>query len=384
MLPWLHWTPRVPPRATVEQELVQRRLARVVDVSVRRLWRRMRGRNWERTWRDDIGPQISGLVTSGQTAAANASSNYIADVLEEFGMPVDVPTVFQPGGFAGVTGGGVAVEDAAYQAVVEAAQAQYRTDVESGDLLTTERALQAGESFLAELTASMMADAMRAAEEVAMAQRPWVDGYVRIVEPGACSRCIILAGKFFLFNEGFLRHPRCRCNHAPAPSDPDRLRDLIAAESPERLFESLTEAEQDRIFTRAGAEAIRKGADMGQVVNARSGMSTAQRMSKNEAYAEELARALAEGVNKTEARRRAQAAFAAATGAGRLIRNGDGLYVTDAGTSMRGRFSKLQEARLAKGLPVTYVRLMPESIFEIAGDDRDEALRLLRVHGYIT
>jgi hypothetical protein len=299
-------------------------------MSVKRLWRRMRGRNWERTWRDDIGPQIAGLVTSGQAAAANASSNYIADVLDEFGMQVDAPTDFLPDGFAGVTGGGVAVEDAAYQAVIKAAQAQYRTDVDSGDLLTTERAVQAGENFLAELTASMMADAMRAAEEVAMAQRPWVDGYVRIVEPGACSRCIILAGKFFLFNDGFLRHPRCRCNHAPAPSDPNRLRDLIAAESPERLFESLSEAEQDRIFTRAGAEAIREGADMGRVVNARKGMRRAQVYGKD-------------------------------------------VLITSAGIAESRRDRKRRP-----------VRLMPEAIFQIAGGDRDEVLRLLRVHGYIT
>lgn len=314
----------MPPRATREQERAQRRLARVVDTSVKRLWRRMRGRNWERAWRDDIGPQVVSVITSGQAAAASASNDYIASALAEFDMPVAAPSQFNPDAFAGVTGGGLDATTATYQAVIEAAGRQYE-----GDTLTEQQALGFGERFITELAATMMADAMRAAEEVAMAQRPWVDGYVRIVEPGACSRCIILAGKFFLFNEGFLRHPRCRCNHAPAPADPDRLRDLVAAESPDRIFESLTEAEQDRIFTAAGARAIREGADIGRVVNARKGMSTAQVYGRD-------------------------------------------VQVTSTG-SVRPRGSKRRP-----------VRLMPSAIFQIAGSDRDEALRLLRLHGYIT
>lgn len=321
----------MPPRATLEQERKQRQLTRLVDVAVKRLWRRMKGRNWERAWRDDIGPQVEAVITTGQSAAANASSVYIENALAELDMPVDVPTELNPDAFAGITGGGIDVESAAYQAVVEAAQAQYVTDNEGLlDTLVAERSLQVGEDYLTELAASMMADAMRAAEEVAMAQRPWVAGYVRIVEMGACSRCIILAGKFFLFNEGFLRHPRCRCNHAPAPTDPAKLRDLIALESPERLFEALSEAEQDRIFTKAGADAIREGADMGRVVNARKGMRKAQ------------------------------------------------VYGKDVEITTTG-FARSKRDRSRRP-----IRLMPSAIWEIAGDDREEALRLLRVHGYIT
>ena len=40
--------------------------------------------------------------------------------------------------------------------------------------------------------------------------------------------------------------------------------------------EALSPAEQGRVFTTAGAEAVRLGADISQVVNARRGMSTAQ------------------------------------------------------------------------------------------------------------
>lgn len=42
----------------------------------------------------------------------------------------------------------------------------------------------------------------------------------------------------------------------------------------DEYFANLSEAEQNRIFTNAGAEAIRNGADVNQVVNARRGMYT--------------------------------------------------------------------------------------------------------------
>ncbi len=310
----------------------------------------MRGRNWERTWQEIVGPQIYKVVSSGQAASAAASSEYVAAALAEFDMPVTAPSTFNADAFVGFTGGGLDTQTATYQAVIESVSAQYEADLDA------ERALKEGERFIAELTASIMADTMRAAEEVAMAQRPWVDGYVRIVEPGACSRCIVLAGKFYLFNEGFLRHPRCRCNHAPAPTDPDKLRNLTTAESPERIFDSLTEVEQDRIFTAAGAQAIRNGADISRVVAARRGMSTV-------------------GQSRTQRRLINGEEFTVNVTRRQQVRTGpNGTFVTTAGTTRRGR-TRGQTAR---------IRLMPESIFEIANGDRQELLRLLRAHGYIT
>lgn len=101
----------------------------------------------------------------------------------------------------------------------------------------------------------------------------------------------------------------------------------------------MDEAEQDRVFGKAGAQAIRDGADIARVVNARRGMTTA----------------------------------ADPSGRRRLVRDERGLFTTTEATTRRGR------------LPgqVAGARLMPESIYEIAKGDRDEAIRLLRAHGYI-
>src|SRR5688500_1052764 len=64
---------------------------------------------------------------------------------------------------------------------------------------------------------------------------------------------------------------RCDCVHIPVAEDTsDDLRT-----NPRAYFDSLSVAEQDKAFTKAGAEAIREGADMNQVINARRGMHEA-------------------------------------------------------------------------------------------------------------
>jgi hypothetical protein len=89
-------------------------------------------------------------------------------------------------------------------------------------------------------------------------------GWVRMLTPPSCDRCILLAGRWYRWSEGFERHPMCDCRHIPAAE--------AAAEgiviNPESYFDSLTPAEQDEAFGKASAQAIRDGADMGQVVNA--------------------------------------------------------------------------------------------------------------------
>jgi len=175
------------------------------------------------------------------------------------------------------------------------------------------------------MVATQLQDAARAAASVSIASRNRV-GYVRMLNPPSCSRCVILAGKWFGWNEGFRRHPLCDCRHIPTTENV--AHDLTT--NPDTYFRSLSAAEQNKIFTEDGAQAIRDGADMSQVVNARSGMSTAQ------------------------------------------IGGRDAL-VTTTGTTRRSATGR----RLGKR-----PRIMPETIYKIAAD-RADAQRLLRLYGYI-
>ena len=114
-------------------------------------------------------------------------------------------------------------------------------------------------------------------------------------------------------------------------------------------FGSLSRREQDRIFTAAGARAIRDGADITSVVNARRGMYTAS------AY-------------------------------------GRRLGATREGATVRGAFYRSERARaIARGQVPASIgrayrlrtpRLMPEQIYQLAGS-RDEAIAMLRRFGYI-
>lgn len=231
-------------------------------------------RTWERAWRDDVGPDVQTVVLAAQEASVVTAGAYITSVLAELGIEPSGEGSLNVDAFVGVAGDGRPTDSLTYGAVVHAARAQY--DPALADLAPaarSSRALSSGGAWIEQVVTGLLADAGRAAEKVATTQRPWVRGYVRMVSAGACSRCIVLAGKFYRYNTGFSRHqPTCRCTHIPASED--IAGDMMT--NPNAYFDGLPRAEQDRIFTPSGAEAIRMGADISQVVNARRGMQTAQ------------------------------------------------------------------------------------------------------------
>jgi hypothetical protein len=108
------------------------------------------------------------------------------------------------------------------------------------------------------MVTTQIADTGRAATSVATAVRPKVKGYIRNVGATCCSRCAILAGRFYRYSDGFKRHENCKCTMVPSDSDEH-------IDSPDELFR------QGRItdLSKADAEAVRDGADMGVVVNVR-------------------------------------------------------------------------------------------------------------------
>jgi hypothetical protein len=190
---------------------------------------------------------------------------------------------------------------------------------------------------LARFVATMIQDAGRTGGSLAIAARPSVQGYVRMIgSDNPCSRCIILAGKFYRWSAGFDRHPLCRCIHIPV--DENVAGDLTT--DPSAYFKSLSTEEQDAVFGKAGAQAIRDGADMNQVVNAGRSVYRAQEVGRD-------------------------------------------LKVTREGVTRFGKFGQANAARAGQGKPKLRYRLMPETIMDLAGGDRDESIRLLRLYGYL-
>ena len=46
-------------------------------------------------------------------------------------------------------------------------------------------------------------------------REPRIAGWQRVTAAGCCKRCAVQAGKRFRDNQGFKRHPACRCSHEP-------------------------------------------------------------------------------------------------------------------------------------------------------------------------
>lgn len=109
------------------------------------------------------------------------------------------------------------------------------------------------------LVESLVTDAARAAESVAVAVRPDVY-WTRFVNPPCCARCAILAGRRYRWSDGFERHPGCDCSMlATGEQSPYVL-------SPDELIET----GQVRGLSKADMQALADGADLNQVVNIRS------------------------------------------------------------------------------------------------------------------
>ena len=253
----------IPPAISHHYGLVREQEARALATATRQ-WRRL-GPDWiGQAWAERI-PTVTAAVTAAQrTTAASALVNG-ALALGEQG------TWEAPDGLVDVDAfAGLAADGRSLDTLLRGPAITTRTLIAGG--MEPAQALAAGGHQLSMMVLTEVADAGRGAAGVQIAARPRV-GYVRMLNPPSCSRCVILAGRFYRWNQGFLRHPRCDCTHVPTMVTDQAeafARGLI--DDPYEAFNRMSEAEQNRVFTNAGARAIRDGADMYQVVNARRGM----------------------------------------------------------------------------------------------------------------
>lgn len=128
-----------------------------------------------------------------------------------------------------------------------------------------------GGKLLATIVQTGLIDTQRMAKAVAGLARPRTL-YVRMANLPCCARCAILAGKKGFWSKPFKRHPGCDCTQVPVEAGKD-----IEFAGPhfdvDAYFNSLSKDQQDVYFTKAGAEAIRQGADYVEVVNSLQGMT---------------------------------------------------------------------------------------------------------------
>lgn len=298
------------------------------------LWRGVDRNRILLSWREMV-PEAVAIITASQLAAAEDATDYMAAALAAQSLDTSGPAV-RPAAFAGLA---YPLTDTAIQfdlaETLMAPAFTALTGIRGG--LTLSRSMGGGLNDLMLRSQMQISDAARNAGSVSLSSRDRPAGYVRMLNPPSCSRCAILAGKWFRANQGFSRHPGCDCRHIPSAES--RADDLTT--DPYEYFRSLPEAEQNRTFTKAGAKAIRDGADVFQVVNARKGMYT----------------------------------------------SAGGSLVTKEGVTRRGYWGSQQATRDRKGSERYGVsrrqRMMPEEIYKRAKSP-ERAKALLEEYGYIT
>lgn len=285
------------------------------------------------------------ITDRAQSRVAAGAQEYIPAVLAETGQRAAVkPRInVNAASLIGTAGDGMPVESLLYGAVIHAKQL-----VGAGQ--SSAQALAASSSWLSTAVGTLLSDTGRASESLATQARP-ITGWVRMLTPPSCGRCVVLAGKRFKVNQGFLRHPGCDCRHIPASES-------IAGDltiDPRAHFDSLDPAGQARLMgSKSNAAAVRDfDADMTQIINAyrtKGSVTTAQVYGKTIKYT-------------TEGTTRRGLAYKSMSQAD---------YVRAGGIVKRGgRYSALKAPRL-----------MPESIAKIATDKVDQE-RLLILYGWI-
>lgn len=198
---------------------------------------------------------------------------------------------------------------------------------------THEIANAEGERQLARIVATQVQDAARVTTGIALANDQSIKGYIRHLTLPSCNRCIILAGVFYRWSDGFKRHPLCDCVMVPA---------AVSAQPPsaKAIFDSLSDEERRKAgWSGDDVRAIEDGADLAQVTNAKRALKSV-------------------------------------TIAGREVRT------TKVGTSKNA----LAGRRLRAAGQRRPVRLTPEAIYLEAHRTsltREQTLDQLRLHGYI-
>lgn len=316
--------------------------------AVLRQWRRM-GEDFDSSYAL-IEPSLLQITDVAQSRIAVAAEEYIPAVLAETGQSRSVAPRFNVNvlSLVGTTGDGLTTEGLLYGAVIHAKQLV-------GAGASASQALGSSSSWLSTSVGTLLSDTGRASEGLATAARP-VTGWVRMLEPPSCGRCVALAGKFFKRNAGFQRHPKCDCRHIPSTES-------VAGDftvDPRAYFDSLDEAGQAHMVgSIANARAVREfDADPSQLINSYrkatggpSSMQTAQVYGRDVKYT-------------TEGTTRRGLAHKSMAHAGYARQQ----------TNVRLKGERYFRARSP--------RLMPESIAKIATNKADEK-RLLGLYGWL-
>lgn len=241
----------------------QQQIVRAAAQEAQSLWGELVAASAIQQWMALLA-NIVELLVSGQLASARLATPYLRALAREQGVP-RLSGVVVAEAFAGVAADGRELTRLLMQPALRTAGLLARG-------ADDQDALRSGLASLMRIVTTEIPDAGRTAVGAGLTANKQFTSYVRTLKLPSCGRCILLAGVSYRWSEGFERHPNCDCFHVPVVHDG---KGKLPGETPKQVFEGLTREQQDAAFGKDAAEAIRAGADMGRVVNARRGVYTA-------------------------------------------------------------------------------------------------------------
>lgn len=252
------------------------------------------------------------LATYQALSATTAANSMAAEAGRK---PLTVPTAF-----AGETQLGYPIEYGISTIIQREIDREFEVIMAGLDLMVSAEVIASG------------ADAV----SVEIVLEPDWTNYVRVLDLPSCDRCVILAGRIYRDLEGFARHPKCDCQHWPVTS-------WAEAEAAGLVTDPMVAFERGQVrgLSKADEQAVRDGAELQEIVNAKRGGGRRPQGMTNAVTAEIF---------------------------GRTVK------ATLEGTTRRSEWRRKH--------PKLPIRLRPESIYEHA-KDRDDAIRLLKLYGYI-
>lgn len=303
-----------------------------------------RGRQSPEAWRDAV-QSIGERLLLLQVTSASYADAYLNDVLAAQGADPAAEGRVNPQAWADLAEG----SGSWLQSLVYAPNSVRGTGLQAWSRF----------QFVAgTMVKTALGDTARSSTQAAMQARPSVNWYVRMIRGKTCARCAVLAGRKYRSNIAFRRHKRCDCIHIPAAQNRNDW-----TTNPEKFFRSLSTEEQDKVFGKGNAQAIRdsgvKQRAINQVVNAQQGIQTVT------AYGRDI-QVTTVGTTK-------RATFG-------------GYEVLPDGTLRKRSDAELQKLPGNRYRTAKTPRLLPDEIYRLSeefGWDRAETLRQLRRFAYI-
>jgi hypothetical protein len=238
----------------------QQRIVRVAVDQAQASWHQLDVADAFGSWTQQVRPRVVEHLEHAQESAAALAPLYIAATLTAARAVSSPVAAVVAAAFAGFAANGLPLA-----LLLDFGFRLYQKAVAAGMPPSEARAI--GLARLLTYVSTETADAGRLAHAAAALAEPDVAGYERIVVLPACGRCILLAGQLYRYSTGFLRHPRCDCQMKPVTWA--QWRGDRPGNHPSALFNAMTPAQQNEAFGTGDAHAIRAGADISRVVNAR-------------------------------------------------------------------------------------------------------------------